>query len=432
MSLPNIALHSATVVGPDHVAAKSLFVAGGRVAAHESCGAWALDLSDHLIVPGLINAHDHLQLNNIPHLPQHAPFPNSYAWMQAFQPYFQDPAVAKARRVPEPARLWHGGLKNLLCGATTVAHHDPWAPPLDDPAFPVRLLRRFGWSHSLGLGLQIADCRLQIATAQSLISDLQSQLPRYGPLVVESFRATPQEQPWIIHLAEGTDALADSELAQLDALGCLAANTVLVHGVGLNQADIERVIACGAAVVWCPASNLALLGRTLDPRRLSAAGRLAIGSDSRISGSRDLLDELRVAAEQGYLTPAELLRAVTTDASQVLAMPDVGGLEPGRRADLLIVRAGRGDPYQTLIGLRRADIRAVVRDGVPAIADPDFAGWFAACGVETVQATLDGRPKLLARTLARPDAIVLEPALELDRKELSVISHQSSVLTTDD
>jgi hypothetical protein len=408
-----IALRHATIVLPDRVTARPLVVEDGRMAAAEPPGAWALDLSGHLIFPGLINAHDHLQLNNIPQLPQHEPFPNSYAWMEAFQPYFSDPAVAGARKAPEAARLWQGGLKNLLCGATTVAHHDPWAPVLDDPNFPVRLLRRFGWSHSLGLGLQIADCRLQIEPDQSLVTNLQSQLPQYGPPVVESFRSTLADQPWIIHLAEGTDAVAASELRQLDALGCLAANTLLVHGVGLSVADVERVIACGAAVVWCPASNLSMLGRTLNPRRLFVAGRLAIGSDSRISGSRDLLEELAIAAQQGDLAPTDLLRAVTADASKLLAMPEVGGLDPGQRADLLIVRAERGDPYQSLIGLRRADIRAVVRDGMPAIADPDFACWFAASGVETVQVMLDGQPKLLARSLAWPEAIELEPGLTI-------------------
>jgi hypothetical protein len=97
----------------------------------------------------------------------------------------------------------------------------------------------------------------------------------------------------------------------------------------------------------------------------------------------------------------------------VLGMPDVGGLDPGQRADLVIVRDG-GDPYQALLGLRRGDICAVVRDGVPAIADPEFASWFAACGVETVRVTLDGWPKLLARPLARPGAVELEPGLSAE------------------
>ncbi len=192
---------------------------------------------------------------------------------------------------------------------------------------------------------------------------------------------------------------------------------MLVHGVGLTAADIERVIACGASVVWCPASNRAMLGRTLEPRRLYEAGRLLLGSDSRISGARDLLADLQIAAECSDLTPAELLNLVTGAASRLLKLPEVGGLAPGQAADLLIVRDTGGDPYTALIGLQRADIRAVVRGGQPAIADPDFADWFAACGVEAVPVTLDGRPKLCARALLDPlAAAALEPGLEVTER----------------
>jgi hypothetical protein len=50
---------------------------------------------------------------------------------------------------------------------------------------------------------------------------------------------------------------------------------------------------------------------------------------------------------------------------------------------------------------------------MPRIADPDFAGWFEAAGVETVPVMLDGRPKLLAKALADPALLALEPGLEL-------------------
>ena len=76
------------------------------------------------------------------------------------------------------------------------------------------------------------------------------------------------------------------------------------------------------------------------------------------------------------------------------------------------MRAG-ADSYATLLRTQRRDIRAVVRGGVPVIADPDFAPWFARAGVETVPARLDGRPKLLARNVARPEVMALEPGLEM-------------------
>ena len=407
--MPNITIRNATLVRHDRIEREALHLVGGRIAAEPAADARVIDLRDHLIFPGLINAHDHLHLNNIPRLPQDNFFPNSYAWISAFEAYFADPRVAAAVAIIKPLRYAQGGLKNLLAGATSVAHHDPWHAALDEPSFPVGLLRGFGWSHSLGLGTENEQLSIENGEpASSQCSMLNAQLPRYGPPVLESFAATPACQPWIIHLAEGTDAIAAAELAWLDRLGCLAANSVLVHGAGLTATDIERVIARDAAVIWCPSSNLSMLGRTLDPRRLFDAGRLALGSDSRLTGARDLLDELRVAAAHSDLTARELLRLVTSAARDILRLPDVGGLDAGQRADLLILRDTGGDPYQQLVDISRNHIRAVIRDGMPLVADPDFTDWFALCAIEAVCVLLDGRPKLLARALAQPEVIALE------------------------
>jgi len=383
----NVVITGATLVVAEGTRRSALTVHDGRIAAQDRAeDAWELPLPDHLIFPGLINAHDHLQLNSIPPLPHAAAFPNSYAWIAAFRPYLAAPAVRAATAVAADERYRHGGLKNLLSGATTVLHHDPWHPSLGEDSFPVRVLRDFHWSHSLGLGLEGGTVGL----------------PPYGPPVVESYGAAPPRLPWIIHLGEGTDQVAAAELARLDELGCLAANTVLVHGVGLSAHDVELVIARGAGVIWCPASNLAVLGRTLEPRTLFGAGRLALGSDSRLTGSRDLLSELRVAATHSDLNPRELLQLATTDAARLLRAPQVGGLEPGQQADLLVLRDSGEDPYRQLLNASRAELRAVVRDGAPAVADVDLAAWFAACGLEAASVRLDGRPKLVARRYLRP------------------------------
>ena len=390
----DVSLCRAVSVSPTGTSRAPLPIRAGKIGSSLAARAYRIDLHDHLIFPGLINAHEHLHVNAVPPLKAARPFPNSYAWIAAFQAHFEEPAVIAALQVPKELRLWHGALKNLLAGTTCVAHHDPWHPALDATNFPVALLRDYGWSYALGW-------------------------PGYGPPVQQSFAATPADQPWLIHLAEGTDETAQAELAQLDQLGCLAANSVLIHGVGLREQDIDRVIASDAAVVWCPTSNHALLGRSLDPQRLFAAGRLALGSDSRLSGARDLLVEMRGIAARGELSPRQLLALVTTQAARILRLPSRGSLAPGLPADLVIVRDRGGDEVRSLVDIERSQIRAVVRNGVPCIADADFAEWFAAAGMATVPVTLDGKPKLLARTLAEPALVALEPGLELiaDRNE---------------
>lgn len=386
-ALPGTRLSGAVTMAADGPSRRPFSLRGGRIDASTFAVDFPVDLRDHLVFPALINAHDHLQINAVPPLGHTRPFANSYAWIDAFQAHFLDPAVHDALRVPKALRLRHGALKNLLAGTTCVAHHDPWHPALDTPDFPVALVRDFGWSYALGG-------------------------PDYGPEVRASFAATPATQPWMIHLAEGSDAVARAELRDLERLGCLAGNSVLIHGVGLTDTDIERVIACGASVVWCPSSNHALLGCTLRPQRLAAAGRLALGSDSRVSGARDLLEELRGIALRDELPAREALTLATASAARILRLPGRGALRAGAIADLLIVEDRGGDPVDSLVGQRRAELRAVVRDGLPCIADPDFAGWFAAADIDTVSVVLDGRPKLLAASLADDALFALEPGFD--------------------
>src|SRR3546814_16911753 len=95
----------------------------------------------------------------------------------------------------------------------------------------------------------------------------------------------------------------------------------------------------------CPASNHALLGRTIDPRRLLEAGRLALGTDSRLTGARDMLAEMRGILVRGELDASHLLELATTPAARILRMPWRGSLSPGDKDDPPIVAApGPPDP----------------------------------------------------------------------------------------
>ena len=360
-------------------------VGGSRIVELDGApraGDLRVDLGGDRMLPGLINAHDHLQLNALPRLKYRDRYANAAEWIADIGPRLKvDPMFVANGAVPRDQRLLIGAVKNLLSGVTTVAHHDPCYEPLLDEVFPIRVLNRYGWSHSLALDGAEA--------------------------VQRAFRQTPSHWPWIIHAAEGIDEAARAEFDQLDALGCLRANTVLVHGVALGELEQRRMIAAGAALVWCPTSNRHLFACTPDVRALFDARRLALGSDSRISGQRDLLAELRVAREVSALDDAELESLVTDRAAEVLRLPDRGVLAPGALADLVVLPAGL-----PLSRAARADLRLVLVGGVPRYADPDLAQAFAG-EADLVKVRVDGRRKYVARSLvdALRGARIHEPGL---------------------
>ncbi len=361
--------------------------------------------------PALVNAHDHLHLNGLTLPALGRTFRSSYHWIAALLPLHESAAGSAYRSLPQSLRAWQGALKNLAAGTTTVLHHDPRQAEFDKPGFPVDVPGNYSWAHSpLLAGL------IDAADAGNAPHPLPPEL-RYGPSIAESFPSAAS-RPWIIHAAEGTDAESLMEFHALDRAGCIGADTVLVHGVGLDAAAQDRILQVGAHLVWCPASNLALLGATLAPERLARAGQLSLGTDSRLSGSRDLLRELRVAARCSRLAAEELFDLVTVNAAHAARLAESRFL-PGA-GDYFIATDHGGNAFEQLLELERRDIRAVVRRGKPAIADADFAPWFAHAGIDARPMLLDGRPKLcdaalLAPFLApgAPDLASLERGMEM-------------------
>src|SRR5439155_21425982 len=159
-----------------------------------------VDVRGCVILPGLINAHDHLEFNLFPRLGR-GPYPSATAWARdVYRP--DEPPVRDHSRIPKAVRLYWGGLKNLVSGVTTVCHHNPYQPAVFNARFPVRVVRELGWAHSI----------------------------QYSPDLCARYRRTAGVQPFVIHAAEGTDASAREEIFTLDRLGVLGSRTVLVHG----------------------------------------------------------------------------------------------------------------------------------------------------------------------------------------------------------
>lgn len=340
-----------------------------------------VDLAGERLLPGLINAHDHLQLNCFG-LPEYGRrYANAGEWIADINTrWMPTPAFTAARAIPRDERLLHGGLKNLLSGVTTVAHHDPLYPALSNDGYPLQVLQSYGWSHSLGI-------------------DGQDR-------VQQSYRHTSRDWPWIIHAAEGIDAQARAEFDRLDALGCLGPNTLLVHGVALDEARRARLMDAGSGLIWCPTSNLRLFGATAEVADLVERGHVALGSDSRITGGRDLLEDVSLARELTGFDERTLETLVTDAPARLLRLADRGVLRVGARADILILPAGLALSRAT-----RAQVRLVMSGGVTCLGDPDLA---EAVSMKPQGAAIrvDGCTKIVARTLLSAP-LRLEQGVEL-------------------
>jgi cytosine/adenosine deaminase-related metal-dependent hydrolase len=367
---------NAQVVTPGRLA-RTLRVRRGRIDGIDVApgkGDEVIDLDGSFVFPGLINAHDHLELNSQPRLKWRERYENASEWIADFQPRFAtDPALAVTRSETLDDRVWIGGLKNLLAGVTTVCHHNPLHRPLRK-RFPVRVVERFGFSHSLYID---------------------------GDAVRSSHDSTPLDWPWIIHAAEGVDAAAAGELDTFARLGCLAPNTVFVHGVAFGHDAADRVIGAGAGLIWCPSSNAFLFGETADVRAFDDADRLALGSDSRLSGDGDLLNELQAAYATRQLSAEGVARTVTTGAADLLRLSDAASTEAGAPADLTILRANESCPFDTLVSASRTDVRLTMIDGQPGVGEPALSRAFDAAGVASAPAVLDGAPRIVARWIAK-------------------------------
>jgi cytosine/adenosine deaminase-related metal-dependent hydrolase len=357
--------------GRGALAEGSLAIAEGMVVAGGATPARAeVDLEGRVVLPGMVNAHDHLDFSTFPPLGS-PPYASVYDWAADVDAGRDDRAVEAALAVPLPDRLLLGGLRNLLAGAAAVAHHNPFHRVLARPDFPVRVLARYHFAHSPGL----------------------------TPELWRTYRTTDRRIPWMVHAAEGTDERARGELGRLAEANVLRQNTVIIHGIALSDDDAPRIAAARACVVWCPESNRRLYGATARVGALRAAGvRVGLGSDSPVSGVRDPLSNLAAARGEGVLSDVELIEMATAGSGEVARLP-AGGTEAGQPADFVVL-----DSLEAFLAGDRRAIALVMGGGRPRYGRPELLG---ALGVRWSPLSVDGEPRALEARLARRAAAVV-------------------------
>jgi cytosine/adenosine deaminase-related metal-dependent hydrolase len=306
--------------------------------------AATVNLAGCLVLPGLINSHDHLDFSLYPQLGR-GPYPSWREWAADIYRPHESP-IKELLELPREHRFWWGGIRNLLSGVTTVSQHDRYLPEVLDSNFPVHVPAGYGWAHS--------------------IDDPEN--------VALRFHQTPAGWPFLIHMAEGTNSAAGREFDELPASVPLGSRIGLVHAVGLTPAQWETVRRLNIGVVWCPLSNLFTLDRSLSLEQIKSLRNVALGTDSPLTAAGDLLDHIRFLHENLRVPPALLYLLVTTRAARLLRLSEGHGrLEPGGRASLIAVRDRRTTPANTLVELAWTDIELVIESGRVVLLSPSLA-----------------------------------------------------------
>ncbi|MCI0714593.1 MAG: amidohydrolase family protein [Chloroflexi bacterium] len=371
-------------LSPDGVRDDPLYIDNrtGRI-IERNPKAHDIRLEGVMLLPGLINAHDHLELNHFPRTKYRDVYPNAHVWGEDVSARLGEEPFKSLQAYPLWERCLIGGLKNILSGVTTAVHHNPYHRPLHKNWFPLDVLKNYGWAHSLHFDT---------------------------PEHIKKAHRDSAPHPFMMHLAEGTDESAQAEFKQLEALGLVDERLVIIHSVGLTEADTKTAIDRGASLVWCPSTNDYLLDATVNVQQWYEARRLMLGSDSRLTADGDLLDELRAAHATGQLPADALWHLISDFPAQCLGLQDVGTLAVGNRANIIGIPL-TDDPFETLVNLQRSDLLFVMRRGRVVICDPELD--FPQDGYSPVK--LDGRAKMMvARLVKRLKRMSLEePGLSL-------------------
>jgi 5-methylthioadenosine/S-adenosylhomocysteine deaminase len=325
--------------------------------------ALRVNLAEHALIPGLVNAHTHNPMTLMRGLADDLPL---MTWLQ------QHIWPAEAR-VLGPEYVRDGielAIAEMLRGGTTCCNENYFFPDVQAATY-----LRHGFRAAVGLPFvefpsAWAKSRDEYFDKNLAVHDqfkgerlVTTTLSPHAPYTVadETFTrirmlSDQLDVPVHIHVHETAQEVEDSKkqygqrpLARLHGLGLVNDHLIAVHMTQLLEAEIELCAAAGASVVHCPESNLKLASGFCPAQRLRSSGvNLAIGTDGCASNNDlDMFAEMRTAAllakgvanDASAFDAAFALQAATLNGAQALGLVErIGSIVAGKQADLAAVR----------------------------------------------------------------------------------------------
>lgn len=388
----------------------ALGIAGGRIAwlAHSPPEHWRADrvlrLDDHFVTPGFVNPHAHSILCMVRGVASDSGFAPSYT-----------PGIPKGTQVTADqaralARL--GALEALLFGSTLLGdnfvHADVTTEAMAElgmrlaPSWRVHdvdfaRVAHGQWHHDPDIGARTLDQAMTLhetwkhhprvyvnlaahavdTCSEAFLHEIAQLSARHG-LVVST------------HLGQSTvevervrERTGRTSTEVLDECGLLNERLLGGHCIYLSDADIARMARAGAHAIHIPKAN-ATSGRLAPTPKLKAAGvNIALATDTQHADMVELMRWALVTArvQEGRVAdewqPHHVFRMATIGGARALGLDsEIGSVEPGKRADLVVFDARRPhlrphvDPLGCLVHCGHGrDVTMVLVDGEVLVED---------------------------------------------------------------
>jgi cytosine/adenosine deaminase-related metal-dependent hydrolase len=336
----------------------------------------SIDLGDVILMPGLINAHCHLDYTHMA---------GEFAPPRLFTDWLKLITTAKSHwTVSEYRASWHQGAQMLLrSGVTTVADIEAM-PELLPGVWDSAPLRVHSFVELIGITgrrqpsdiLRAATERLDTLKSRRCVAGLSPHAPYSTlPELLNISAKAARKRRWrlCVHVAESaaeyemfvsrkgpmfdwlkrsridmSDCGLGTPLQHLDRHGALGPNVLAVHANYLGRKDPDLLAARQTSVVHCPRSHAFFHHEKSPLRRLHKAGvNICLGTDSlatvfkrrRQTVELNLFEEMRALQRSSpWLSPSEILRMATANGAQALGLSGKAGeLCPGAFADLIAI-----------------------------------------------------------------------------------------------
>ena len=357
--------------------------------------ARSIDTSGRIVMPGLVNTHSHVPMTLLrgvaddvelmvwltkyiwPAEAAHVT-PEFVTWgtrLAAWEMirtgtttfsdmYFYEDQVAEAAK--------QAGLRGF-CAATVMDHPVPGLKDAEE-------------------GLRVAEAFLKKWSGDPLIVPALGPHAAYtvGPQTLLRVKALADRYraPMIIHAAESPSEMTlvrekygTTTVAHLDKIGFLGPNLTLAHAIWLTDDEIATIAARGVGTAHCPSSNTKLASGVSPVPKLRKAGvRAGLGTDGPSSNNDlNMFEEIDLALKLHKITsgdPAVLsardgVEMATIGGARALHMEkEIGSLEPGKRADLIVLASDapwaqpRYDVYaQLAYAIKGSDVATTIVNG---------------------------------------------------------------------